>query len=200
MRAVAAKEAGRSGKLTSIACLGWGSLIWHPGALPIQGYWFEDGPLLPVEFARQSNDGRITLVLIEPSASTRLVRSLWALMDVDSIDDAREALGCREGIPGKNRDKHIGCWSVEDSSRSSQGLEEWATARKLDAVVWTALPPKFGGCERIPTEEEVVRHLRALTGSNRDQAERYIRRAPRQTDTTYRRRIEAELGWTSEEA
>ena len=37
-----------------IACLGWGSVIWDPRALPIQREWFKDGPFAPVEFTRQS--------------------------------------------------------------------------------------------------------------------------------------------------
>jgi 1-acyl-sn-glycerol-3-phosphate acyltransferase len=46
-----------------IAVLGWGSLIWSPGNLKIDREWHEDGPFLPIEFARVSQDGRLTLVL-----------------------------------------------------------------------------------------------------------------------------------------
>jgi len=63
--------------------------------------------------------------------------------------------------------------------------------------VWTNLPPKFGGIDgRIPTESEVVAYLQALEGEARAAAEKYVRRAPRQIATAYRRAIERALGWT----
>ena len=177
--------------MTNIACLGWGSLIWDPRDLPIRRYWFDDGPLIPLEFARQSKDGRITLV-IWPDA--RPVRSLWALMDSDSLEEARERLRLREG---RTKPEYIGKWSRGRLSPVSiPGLSEWALARNVDSVVWTALPPRFKGeNNRQPGVEDVLRHLRGLSGTKRDATEEYIRRAPRQIDTAYRRRIEAELQW-----
>ena len=177
--------------MTNIACLGWGSLIWNPKGLPIRRYWFDDGPLIPLEFARQSKDGRITLV-IWPDA--RPVRSLWTLMDSDSLDEVKKQLQRREGSP---KLKYIGNWSRGGPSPTEiPELSEWALARNVDSVVWTALPPKFEDDDnRQPSVEDVLRYLRALSGTARDAAEKYIRRAPRQIDTAYRRRIEAELHW-----
>lgn len=149
--------------------------------------------MLSLEFARQSSDDRITLV-ITPHAKP--VRSLWAIMDAEDIDTARKALREREGILEKNEIKHIGIWSPgSQPPETIQGLDDWVASRKLDGVVWTALPPKFAGREVKPTEEEVIQHLHGLSGAKRDEAERYVRRAPPQIDTAFRRRIEAELGW-----
>jgi len=176
----------------TIACLGWGSLIWDPRELPIQRQWFDDGPLIGIEFTRQSKDDRITLV-IEDAAEP--VRTLWAIMDAGDLELAREALQQREGMPSKDR---IGHWRAGDASPPAiPRLSDWAEARCVDAVIWTALPAKFGRSEgRTPSVDEVLKHLQGLQGAKRDNAERYIRLAPRQIDTAYRRRIEAELGWT----
>lgn len=76
------------------------------------------------------------------------------------------------------------------------GIENWAKARHVDAVIWTALTHKFPDTKSVPKVEDVIGYLRARTGSERDNAERYIRLAPRQIDTPYRRRIEAELQWS----
>lgn len=176
----------------TIACLGWGSLIWDPRELPIQRRWFDDGPFIKIEFTRQSNDDRITLVIQENAAP---VRTLWAVMDTTDLTVAKEALRQREGKP---RQEHIAHWTTNEASPSAiPHLAEWANAHGVHGAIWTALPSKYHHEDgRVPTIDEVLDHLRELSGTSRDNAERYIRLAPRQIDTAYRRRIEAEFGWT----
>jgi hypothetical protein len=181
-----------------IACLGWGSLIWDPKDLPVQSQWFTDGPLLQVEFLRQSKDGRLTLVL-DHSASA--VRSLWAVMATAILAEAKEALRKREDIPEPNAPKHVKAWARGDAAPALIiELPQWAESRGIDAVVWTALPPKFKTKNgTAPTIDEAAQYLSGLTGEERDRAENYIRFAPRQIDTPFRRRIEADLQWASRE-
>jgi hypothetical protein len=175
----------------AIACLGWGSLIWDPRDLPIRRQWFEDGPLIRVEFARQSDNGRITLVL---ELAAPEIRSLWAVMDTNDLALAKTQLMAREAT--KN-DKYVDTWAQDEPAPDKiAGLPAWATAHGMSGVVWTSLPPQFDKKPEPPTVDQVVGYLDGLEGARRDEAERYIRRAPRQVDTPYRRRIEAALGWT----
>lgn len=184
----------RDGESLRIACLGWGSLVWDPRELPVRRHWFDDGPFAKVEFARQSNDGRITLVLTE---GADFVRLLWAQMEVTELDVAREALRDREGITARDWAPLIGSWQRESPGPALIAeLPSWASAHGIEALVWTALGPKSGDEPRVPSEDEVVAHLDSLRGSRRDNAERYIRCTPPQVDTKYRRSIEAKLGWT----
>lgn len=132
-----------------IGCLGLGSLVWNPEGLPIRGKWFQDGLMLPIEFARQSKDGRIILVLV---SGVPFVRSLWALMSVDGFDEACKALADREGIPEKMISTSIGVWEQNSEATDEFNIlvGDWAQRMNLDAVIWTALTPKFKNESRTP--------------------------------------------------
>lgn len=176
-----------------IGCLGWGSLVWDPRELPIQRCWFQDGPLIPVEFARQSSDGRLTLVVV---ASGVPVRVPWALFTVHDLSEARDALRKREGVPESARARIASFSAGEDPACSLAGVSEWVAKQGLDAIVWTALPPRFKEEDgRAPSIDEAVEYLRALPYEQQRHAERYVRLAPAQVDTPFRRRFESEFGW-----
>lgn len=180
-----------------IACLGWGSLVWDPRDLPIRREWFKDGPFVPVEFARLSDDNRITLV-ISPAATP--IRVLWAHMVPTDLSTAREALRNREGITARNWVELVGAWRHGEAAPDQiPELPEWAAQRGVGAVVWTALAPKLKAATGSPSADEVIEHLRGLRGTTREHAKQYIERAPRQVDTEYRRRIEAVFGWSIKE-
>lgn len=183
----------------AIACIGWGSLVYSPGHLPFRAGWQYDGPLLPVEFARESGGKRITLVLCP---GVPRVQTCWTLLDVPDFESARQSLGLREypGAKPKWITANIGFW--DQATGNSFGLEAetiaaWATERGLAGAVWTNLPCKFNQTNgMMPTVEQVIAYLRALDGEARQKAEEYVRKAPAQIDTPYRRLIAQELGWT----
>ncbi|MEO8433932.1 MAG: hypothetical protein ABI596_03490 [Pyrinomonadaceae bacterium] len=176
-----------------IGCLGWGSLVWDPRDLPLRGVWFLDGPLIPIEFSHQSQDGRITLV-IDPRA--KHVRALWVILSVDDLDAAISSLARREGI-SNNLEARIGRWTgFDDGDVVTRAIGTWAQQAGLDAVVWTALSPSFDGNSKRPSKTKLLKYLSDLPPEKRSRAETYIRKAPRQIDTDYRRAIELRLGWT----
>jgi len=164
-----------------IACLGWGSLIWKPDGLPA-GEWQTDAPSLPVEFARQSTDGRLTLVLLDEG---QRVPVLYAILKESDLNGGMAALAIRE----KCARRRIGYWASSAPAgifAHAQVIGNWARDRAMDAVVWTALPPKFGNVEgRVPTAEEAASYLAGLTGETRRIAKEYVCKAHAQVRTPY---------------
>lgn len=179
-----------------IACLGWGSLIWDPKELPLTNRrpeaWQDDGPELPLEFARVSKNGRLTLVIDPASAA---VRVLWNSLRVASLADAVEALQMREGV---ETDRPIGRWRSDYEYPFADVIGRWAHSRELKGVVWTALGPRFNGRSgQRPSQDEAVEYLAGLSNGPRCLAEQYVRCAPLQIDTLYRRAIIDALGWSA---
>ena len=196
----------------SIVCLGWGSLVWDPDDLPIEQTdpveraWLLDGPHLPVEFARHSNGGRMTLVVVP---GRRLVPVLWTLMLVRDLEAAKRSLAMREC---RRRDRRLvaadriqrfvnescgyGTRDGDSRGQCANLVRQWAARRDVEAVIWTDLPAKFNGINgQIPNAEEVIEFLRHREGQERQDAMEYIMRTPKQILTDYRRQIEAQLQW-----
>jgi hypothetical protein len=179
----------------TIVCLGWGSLLWDPRELPVSSPWRYDGPEVPIEFARQSGDGRITLV-ITPGAKP--VRVFTAELVAPSIERACSLLAERENIPSKFIDRSVGhlCATSRSDHAETEAIARWIENTPYDGVVWTALKPKFGNVFILPSCEQVTRYLGDLHGETRRISENYVRNTPREIATGYRQEIEKLLGWT----
>jgi hypothetical protein len=177
----------------NIACIAWGSLLWKPQVLKLASGWHHDGPRLPLEFCRQSDDfPELSLALCE---GVKPVPTYWAYLATRDLHAARAMLGAREQIRAGSADC-IGSIPALDGAREDPRITAWLRAKGLDAAIWTDLPPKFGGVNhRAPTAEEAVTWLDSLQGEERAKAEDYIRRTPAHIDTPYRRLIEQRLGW-----
>ena len=76
-----------------IACIGWGSLVRDQRDLPVVGDWRNDGPMLPVEFARESGGRRLTLVICD---GVQPVQTYWCLLNVSDLSNAVSKLAKRE--------------------------------------------------------------------------------------------------------
>lgn len=177
-----------------IVCLGWGSLTWDRRDLKtVSDDWHKDGPHAAVEFLRKSKDGRITLVIDKEPNGSDPVRLFWAEMGCVSLDEAKESLRAREG---NTLLKHIGAWKKgEKPPAAIPALDTWADERQIDAVIWTDIPPQFNGDGKRPEVNEVIKYLSSLNDEKKSLAEKYVRRAPQQIKTKYRKEIEKKLGW-----
>ena len=182
-----------------IAILGWGSLIWQPQELKFDANigWKENGPVLPIEFARISKDGRLTLV-ITPNGTD--VPTLYAVSSFDSLDLAVLNLAVREGsgrmsIGSYNKSKDE--FSPIDFS-FKENIKNWIQTTDFDAVIWTNLPEKLNLENVTKTKNDPdgrINYLQNLKGNQSALAEEYIRNTPKQIATKYRNKIIKILGW-----
>jgi len=189
-----------------IAVIGWGSLIWCPGCLRIKSRWHSDGPALPVEFARISGDGRLTLV-IHPGSPEQ--PTYWALSQFEAVQQARENLGAREGT--KNL-KNIHLLTAEGEKegkidpRVASKVEQWLKDRlDVQAAIWTGLTSNWPHRrDRQFTREDAVQYVGELERSRDeakaayDRAHEYISNAPSQIQTPVRKMIRESRGWKDE--
>ena len=182
-----------------IAILGWGSLIWLPKDLKFDTNigWKENGPVLPIEFARISKDGRLTLV-ITPNGTD--VPTLYAVSSFDSLDLAILNLAVREGSVRKS----IGYYNKSKDEFSpiafsfKENIKNWIQTTDFDAVIWTNLPEKWILNDENKTKIDSnnrIDYLQNLKGIESALAEEYIHNTPKQIATTYRNQIIKTLGW-----
>ena len=175
-----------------IAILGWGSLIWQPKDLKFDENmgWKKNGPVLPIEFARISKDGRLTLV-ITPNGTE--VTTLYSVSSFDNLDLAVLNLKKREGT----NEKYIGSYNKSKDEFSpiefpyKDNIKNWIQTSDFDAVIWTNLPEKLNLENMTKTEKDPdgrINYLQNLKGSESALAEEYIRNTPKQIATKYRTR------------
>lgn len=196
-----------SGKKMSnmkIAILGWGSLIWQPKELEYNKTfgWNEDGPILPIEFARISIDGRLTLVITENGTFNK---TFYTLANENlTFEDVFENLRIREG---KCKRRDIGFYKAKTDEFHSKfqfedEIKNWIKNTDFDAVIWTNLGENWnikndkGDIIRQIEPERRIEYLKELKGHTSAIAEEYIRRTPHQIVTAFRKKIESELNWT----
>lgn len=174
-----------------IAILGWGSLIWQPNELEFNKdfNWKKNGPFLPIEFARISKDGRLTLVITEQGT---LVPVLFTISNYKNLDEAILNLAVREGSGrksigsyDKNKDK------FSDNFFYNKNIRTWIKNTDFDAVIWTSLIENW-----TSKTTDRIKYLRELNSITAILSEEYIRKAPKQIKTTLRKELEVTLKWT----
>lgn len=184
-----------------IAILGWGSLLWQPKDLQFDTKigWSENGPMLPIEFARISKDGRLTLVIVKDLKDANKVKTYFAISNYETLEEAVLNLAVREGC-GREQ---IGSYDKSKKTFSKEAffdknIPEWINNTNIDAVIWTNLGEKW----EVKNENgevfkivDRVDYLKKLKNNKSALAEEYIRRAPTQIKTHYRGLIEKELNW-----
>ncbi|MBX5242711.1 hypothetical protein [Rhizobium sp. NLR22b] len=192
----------------TIAVLAWGSLIWDRRDLAIASEFMQRGPILPVEFARISGDGRLTLVIDEAFGAS--CSTYYALSACSDLNAALENLWTREGsgteVLPKNVRSHgrVGWIDSTNGTRSEKAMERhpqtveaitvWMQANGYDAVIWTALGENFHEPDKAAepfSEEAAIRYLASLKEQKLAAALRYIRFAPPDLQTPVRAAVNA---------
>jgi hypothetical protein len=187
-------QPGGAPGVPTIAILGWGSLCyqWQGLSLVQPVRWRLAGPTLPIEFSRKSKEGErkdiLTAVIDETNGED--VPTRISVSSLSTLNDVKDELRIREGrtraswISSFDRD---GNQLGETSHEIAQRIRDWLMTTDSDAVVWTAIPPDFGG--RQFTIAAAIRHFCDLDQAKKQDARNYIARAPDEVDTPLRRAL-----------
>lgn len=179
-----------------IALLGWGSLLWEPSHEfdEHRGDWRYNGPTLSLEFSRVSTSrlGALTLVIDEGHGVP--TTTAWCLSKRARAEDAVADLRCREGCPLR----HIARLDVpgadgQQPEGAAVAIAHWARERKLDVVVWTALPSNFQEEVQRPFElNAAIDYIQQLPAAAKVRAAEYVWRAPEFVKTPLRDALQQE--------
>jgi hypothetical protein len=177
--------------------LAWGSLVWDPGALQTTGKFTANGPLLPIEFCRVSDDGRLTLAIDESFGA--LCKTYSAPSALENLDAARDDLCLREGMadartvgfvePASGKQSDL---AVENHPQVVATIAAWTESLGYDAAIWTALASNFDAWGKGGEPFSVSAALQYLETLEREdpakfaQALAYIRKAPPEVETPVR--------------
>jgi hypothetical protein len=194
------KRVGRSfqgGGMVKSVILAWGSSVWDPGDLKIASKFAPNGPLLPIEFCRVSDDGRLTLAIDETFGA--LCNTYSAPSALESLDAARDNLCQREGMADA---RAIGFVEPASSRQSDLAMQShpqvvatigaWAESLGYDAAIWTALISNFDDWGKGGEPFSVSAALQYLETLEREdpakfaEALAYIRKAPPEVETPVR--------------
>jgi hypothetical protein len=154
--------------------------------------------LLPIEFARISQDGRLTLVVHPGSADQR---TYWAVSGLASLDEARANLGRREGTQLSNIHYVKTAGDAADGTPAEvvEKCRDWVRQHpEVEAAIWTGLPSnweKERGHAFSP--EDAVRYIQELE-TRVYRAREYVQNTPSQIDTAVRREMR-KRGWQDAE-
>ena len=160
---------------------------------------------IPIEFARISDDGRLTIVV---HSGSRRIATYSVEADHEAVGTARENLRLREGpvrCETLARDEWIASVDTSGERRGMIGpvdvdaVREWLRAKGYGSAIWTAIPPRLShprhGSIRVLTVEAVVDYLRSLAPELQMKTRDYFRSVPSDIQTQLRRGIERSMGW-----
>ena len=180
-----------------IAVLAWGSLVLDPRDPQVTAGFAPNGPLLPIEFCRVSDDGRLTLALDENFGAVCTTYS--APSAIQSLDEAIENLRLREGAPQGQEIGFVEPASGQQSDIAMQrhanavaAIAVWATSNGYDAAIWTALASNFDEPDKGGEPFSVtaaIGYLEALESGDAATFARalsYIRNMPVEVETPVR--------------
>src|SRR5258708_22816221 len=181
-----------------IAILAWGSLLWEGGREFDDWHdeWHYDGPSLKIEFSRISNRrlGALTLVIDDECGSP--VTVAWCRSKRRNVDDAIRDLRGREDTITENIGRVVLNHKGEPSSNSttkSDPIVTWASEKKVDAVIWTALTSNFADKTEQPFSlNAVIAYVKALNVEGKLKAAEYVWRAPTFVQTPIRTALQQE--------